>query len=59
MLAPTPVHVLIIEEAVRSIENKTESRELNLRLIERISAEEQCLPIQHIVNAIQHAVSKG
>lgn len=48
--------LLIIEEAVRSIENKTESRELNLRLIERIAAEEQCKPIQRIVDAIVVAI---
>jgi hypothetical protein len=48
--------LLVIEEAVRSIENKLESRELNLRLIERIAAEEQCRPIQRIVEAIIAAI---
>jgi hypothetical protein len=50
--------LLIIEEAVRAIENKSESRELNLRLIERIVTEEKCRPIQHIVEAIITAIAQ-
>ena len=51
--------LLIIEEAIRAIENKTESRELNLRLIERIIIEEKCRPIQRIVEAIIIAIGQG
>src|SRR6185369_16257973 len=50
--------LLIIEEAVRAIESKTGNRELNLRLIERIVSEEECRPIQRIVEAIITAVGQ-
>src|SRR6476660_4687627 len=51
--------LLVIEEAVRAIENKTDSRELNLRLIERIVTEEKCRPIHRIVEAIIAAIGQG
>jgi hypothetical protein len=51
--------LLIIEEALRAIENKTESRELNLRVIERIVTEEKWRPIQRIVEAIITAIGQG
>jgi hypothetical protein len=51
--------LLIIEEAVRSIENRTESRELNLQLIEQLATEEKCRPIQHIIEAMVAAIRTG
>lgn len=51
--------LLVIEEAVRSIENRSESRDLNLRLIKRIVTTEGCRPIQSIVEAIIDAIGQG
>ena len=51
--------LLIIEEAVRAIENKTGARDLNFRLIEQIVSQEQCRPIQPIVQAILSSIGQG
>jgi hypothetical protein len=52
--------LLVIGEAIRAIvEDKTETRELNLRLINRIAGAEACRPIRRIVEAIVAAIGQG
>ena len=52
--------LLVSGEAVRAIvEDNTDSRELNLRLIKRIVGGEECKPIQRMVEAINASIGQG
>jgi hypothetical protein len=52
--------LLVIGEAIRAIvEDQTESRELNLRLIKRMVGAEECRPIQRIVEPMIAAIGQG
>jgi len=52
--------LLIIGEALRAIaEDRTGSLELNLLIIKRMVAAEECRPIQRLVEAIVAAIGRG
>ena len=52
--------LLVIGEAIKAIvQDKTESRETNVRLIKQMESEEECRPIQRIVEAIIVAIGQG
>lgn len=52
--------LLVIGEAIKAIvHDKTESRETNVRLIRQIESEQECRPIQRIVEAISAAIEQG
>lgn len=52
--------LLIVDKAASAIgRNKTESGELNLRLIKEIAAEEECRQIRRIIKAIVAAIGHG
>ena len=52
--------LLIVDKAARAIgEDKTESGELNLRLIKEMAAEEECRQIRRIIKAIIAAIGHG
>jgi hypothetical protein len=52
--------LLIVDNAARAIgEDKTESGELNLRLIKEMAAEEECRQIRRIIKAIIAAIGHG
>jgi hypothetical protein len=52
--------LLVIGEAIKAIvQDKTESRETNVRLIKQMESEEECRPIQRIIKAIIDAIEQG
>lgn len=52
--------LLVIGEALKGlVRDKTETGELNLRLIKQMAAEEKCRPIQRIIEAIVAALEHG
>ncbi|MEK6411051.1 MAG: hypothetical protein AABN34_29365 [Acidobacteriota bacterium] len=52
--------LLVIGEAIKAIvEDKTGSRETNVRLIKQIESEEGCRPIQCLIEAIIAAIGQG
>ncbi len=54
------MRLLVIGEAVKAIvQDKTESRETNVRLIMQMESDEECRPIQRIVEAIIVAIGQG
>jgi hypothetical protein len=54
------VCLLVIGEAIKAIvEDKTETRETNVRLITQMESEEECRPIQRIIKATIGAIEQG
>ena len=52
--------LLVIGEALKGlVRDKTETGELNLRLIKQMAAEEKCRPIQRIIEAIIAVLEHG
>jgi hypothetical protein len=52
--------LLVIGEALKGlVRDKTETGELNLRLIKQMAAEEECRPIQRIIEGIVAALEHG
>lgn len=53
------MRLLVIEEAVKAIVEDAQGRETNVRLISKMEREEECRPIQRMIEAIILATEQG